>query len=166
MKKNKNISINLIINILVFIATIFIFGNLFNLLYFSSLSYKNDFYKFNNLTFINKLYVDMNIKTGNCNLINEYLSYKIDLSPIENSENSFQEIINMTTKCNNLNDDYLFLKLVYANPGSINWDEHKNIKFLGKYWYFIRQKNIDEIESSIKNKENKEIFNLYKNQFL
>lgn len=66
----------------------------------------------------------------NCNVIEEYITYKTDVS-ILSSKRNINEVINVIGTCNNLKRDQVFLNSYLNNK--IIYDE----KMIVKYWYYM-----------------------------
>jgi hypothetical protein len=154
---------------IIFIFSLFITFQLGGFLYYLSYNYeKGDFFKYYELNYISNIYHKINILSGNCSYINDYLKFKIDAAPFSHNQNELKEIMMLTQKCNLLNKDHQFLTTVFnykkdqTNKIKINFSTDDEQILISKYWFFIKDNK--ELLEKIKTNENKELIEMLKNK--
>jgi hypothetical protein len=152
---------------LIFIISLLITFQLGGFLYYLSYNYeKGDFFKYYELNYISNIYHKINISSGNCTYINEYLKFRIDASPFYHNQIDLEELIILTQKCNLLSKDYQFLsalfnyKKVQTNKIQMNFSTDDEQILISKYWFFIKDNK--ELLEEIKTNENKELIEMLK----
>lgn len=109
----------------------------------SSYSIEENLDKYNYDSPFFKVYTTLQIKMGNCSIIEEKNYALIQESPIGHNANILDELIYNSKHCSNLKNDNTFLTNLKNNelifPTS---DEKEQVLLVRKYWFFINKQKL------------------------